>query len=122
MPVLLPLIFLAIIYFTAFYVGHNFEYKKVYWLFEFFHLLSGFLVASFWANFIENNVHIILLTLLVGVLWELWEFWDKKLRLPAYINKVIGKFKFQQPNMTYNDTFLDLLLDIGGAALWIWIF
>ncbi|GEM_PF-5810320 len=114
-----PIVSLIILYLACVYTSNNFEYKKAYWFFEFCHLAGGFLVAMFLSNFLKNNPAILLVTFLIGLIWEICELIiDRSTRIQNFLLK----FNIRQEPVTLPDTLLDLLLDVAGALILVKIF
>src|SRR3989344_6296224 len=114
--ILLPIVFLAILYLSCVYINNHFEYKKAYWFFEFSHLAAGFLIALFLSNFLPNAISTVILTALVGLIWEIGEIIvDRSDR----IKNMLAKLNIRQGPVTVSDTLLDLVLDTSGALILI---
>ncbi len=115
----LSILLLIILYLITSYIGNHFEYKKVYWFFEFTHFLGGFLTAFFLSNFFQDIKTILIGVFFVGFLWELKEFiTDKSERIKVFL----AKHNIRQGPFTIPDTLLDLFLDVLGAFIFVKIF
>jgi predicted membrane protein len=75
--------------------------------YSYFHFVGGALTFLFWQSLMNNLISCLLLTGLVGVLWEIYEYFDWKLFRKRKIYK-------PQDNDTINDLIMDML---GGLAV-----
>ncbi len=84
--------------------------KKGNWFSRVMHFCAGFFVAMFWSGLLKDIGYpsIILLTFLVGVLWEIAEY------IAGIFAKRFGR-KEMMPER--GDTIEDLICDILGACV-----
>ena len=96
---------LMVIFFIAYMAGFMFNNRndKFY---NYFHFTAGFLLTLFIYSFTNNYLASLLLTFVVGVIWEIYEWASWKYLL---------KKKKYKP--TKKDTKTDLILDTLGGTL-----
>lgn len=73
------------------------------------HFSAGFFVAMFWSGLLKDIGYpsIIILTFLVGVLWEIAEY------ITGVFAKKLGRYDMMPER---GDTIEDLIMDVVGAA------
>mgnify|MGYP001608686070 FL=1 len=111
-------VFLLIIGLLLFNIKLSRRGAMFYWFFELSHFLMGFLIASLtYLTFSTNNITVILCVIASSVLWEFWEYVAIKF---LWLNNFIKKlFNYHIDKQTFNDTLLDLILDLSGAIFFI---
>ncbi len=71
-----------------------------------FHLTAGILAAFFFYSFTQNHILSIILTMVVGIVWEVFEWYQWKW--------ILKKKKYQpKPDDTKND----LIVDFAGSLI-----
>ena len=117
MNILIPLFSIIILVFVNAILSY--QGKKLYWLYEASHFVGGFLLAALFLNFLDKKL-VLLAVLTVGILWEIYELViNKNKNIKKYLK---NKFKYYIIPSTFPDTIADLLLDIFGAAFYLYLF
>ena len=98
---------------------YRFGYRH-YWFFESLHFLGGFFVASFFSNFFNSSVWILIGLSIVVFLWESAEVLVAKIPVSARYLRKTFKQKDAMPKLW--DTVLDITLDFIGALIFIYFF
>ena len=97
----------------------SYKGKRLYLLYETSHFLGGFLLAALFLNFLDKKL-VLSAVLTVGILWEIYELViNKNKNIKKYLK---NKFKYYIIPSTFPDTIADLLLDIFGAAFYLYLF
>jgi len=91
--------------------GYYRKGEENFWFDKIMHFCGGFFVAVFWFGLTQNSIYIILLTLIIGIIWEIAEY-------------IYGVYKFKKTGtgkyMTETrDTLEDLFFDLLGAFSWL---
>lgn len=83
--------------------------------YNYFHLAAGILAMFFFYSLTTNFLLSILLTELIGIIWEVYEWLEWKI--------ILKKKKYQpQPDDTKNDLVLDFVGSlVGVVALVLWL-
>ena len=69
-------------------------------------------------SFIKSKLAVILLVTLVGLLWEGWEIAYNNFK---WVRKLLSKFGVKNVQISDPDTVLDIILDVLGAIVYVWL-
>ena len=111
--------FLLIVILVSINLAFSYKGERLYWLYKMSHFIGGFLLAALFLNFLDKKF-ILSAVLVVGCLWEIYELIINR-------NKTIKKFlenrfRYYITQSTLLDTVLDLLLNVLGAAFYLYLF
>lgn len=110
---------LLIIILVSINVAFSYKGKKLYWLYELSHFIGGFLLAALFFNFFDKKL-VLSVVLIISILWETHELIvTKNKKIKKYLE---NKFRYYITPPTWPDTLLDLLLDVLGAAFYLYLF
>ena len=105
---------------VVFGMHYGFGFKH-YWFFETLHFLGGFFLAMFLANFTYSKILIFIGIAIVSFLWEFAEYLLGKIpKLSSGFKKPFDLKKNINLQPKWPDTFLDVILNFAGAAVFVY--
>lgn len=117
MSIIVPII--SIIVLVVVNVLLSYQGDRFYWIYEISHFMGGLVLAILFLNFLDVG-WVLSAVLASGVLWEIYELVvTKNKKIKKYLE---NKLKYYITPPTLPDTLLDLLLVLGGAVFYLYLF
>lgn len=117
MSILIPLFSIIILVLINIALSH--KGKKLYWVYEVSHFVGGFLLAVLFLNFLDIKF-VLLAVLVIGLVWETYELIiNRNKRIKKLLE---NKFRYHIIPPTFPDSVLGVLLNVLGAAFYLYLF